>query len=117
MLVVREEQMRVLAAAQRQRFEDRCVRLILDEWAETHAGYTADEVRAEVRGLLEAGTVWGFHTERERYRLVNLGGLLCLGFQRVPARAWAVALLADTFVPVDERIEAVLAYAETRRAR
>lgn len=116
-MVVREEQMRALAAAQGQRFEDRCVRLILDEWADAHAGRTEDEIRAEVRGLLDAGTVWGFHTERDRYRLINLGGLLRLGFQRATARAWAVALLADAFAPVDERVEAVLAYAETRGAR
>lgn len=108
MQVIRAEQMHVFSLTQRRRFEDRCADLVLNDWAEKYAGQDAGDIREELRQLLDTGRDWGFLTERQRYRLVNVAACLGLGFQRRTGYTWAVALLADQRRAPEDRIEAIL---------
>ena len=108
MYVIRAEQMQVFVQAQRQRFEDYCADLILNHWADRYAGQDVAQIRSELRQLLDAGSDWGFRTERQRYRLVNVAAYLGLGFQRQVGYVWAVKLLSDQSLAPEARIAAIL---------
>jgi hypothetical protein len=111
-LVIRAEQCDVFVAAQRLRFENRCVKFVLDEWA---AGQSEAQVRTDVRALLADAEGWGFETERDCYRLVNVAAFLGLGFQWQAQHGAALGILADTGASPAHRLASLISYATRYR--
>jgi hypothetical protein len=112
MWTIRSEQSRALGEVTRRRFEDHCLELVQRSWGDLYASWGEDALRGELRELFTAGHDWGFKSERDLYRLVNVACLLGLGFQRANAPAWAVRVLGATRRPIEARIDAVIARLE-----
>jgi hypothetical protein len=119
MLRIRREQRLALDAAARREFEDRVIALLAARWTSKHAALGEQGARGLVQRASAKAEGFGFETEQQIVRFVNLTMLLGEGFDADPRHAWMLPLLRDRTAPADKRIAELCdgALARARGAR
>jgi hypothetical protein len=109
MLVIRKEQVVVLAAARRGFFVEQCVKLLRGTWTDDHEDLDGVQLRRLVRERIARAADFGLTTERELYRFLNLSAFLGHDFEWRPENEWIVVLLRNRATPFASKLDIILA--------
>jgi hypothetical protein len=112
MLIIRAAQMEVFRRASRAEFEERTYRSMLRLWPRTSAELGGAKVRDSIHLLADQAEGYGLVTERDVFRFINLRYFL--GDPLSPEMpGWMTRLLEDTTRTPAERLDAMVAFAQT----
>lgn len=114
MLLIRNVQVRALQKEMLRRFEDRLIEHGIRYFPEI-AGRLGDDLREAVRHTERRARNYGFDTQREVCKYLNLQCLFGRNFDRDPACAWALDLL-NTSLPGPPKMERLYALALDRES-
>src|SRR5580704_13332840 len=103
MLMIRNEQMRVLAQGAVKRFEASAARHLKRNIPEFCAELGPEALAGFVRDAVRRGLSHGLEEDYDLLRFVNLTYLLDPGFDDDPELPWAKAYLADLEIPPGAR--------------
>ncbi|HEX8695895.1 MAG TPA: hypothetical protein VF746_25995 [Longimicrobium sp.] len=104
-LIIRDEQLRVLGEAARERFVRGALEKLRKHWPGAFRELGEAAARARVERAVAEAEGFGIRAEADVLRFVNLAFALGDGFAADPRRPWARALLADTALTPTERLD------------
>jgi hypothetical protein len=115
MLVMRKEQIAVLARPTMERFEQRAVKHVEKYFPDQVRSLGAQPALEGVRRCLERALAWGLSTERELLGFVTLAFVFGRDFDTDPALPWASRVLGDD--EAETRMTRLQAHALAHRAQ
>jgi hypothetical protein len=115
MLVLREEQIAIMARAVRARFADEAYEHLLRYFPDRCAALGKEAAIDEIRQGLKRARGYGFQSEYDLLRYLNLLFEFGEGFEQSQANAWALPYLDPTGRPPTVRMDLLMAEAFERR--
>lgn len=108
LFLIRREQMRVLAEATTETFEENVAAHLRAVWPDETEGMTEEVVRQWVRYAIEKGRRYEIETEFDVARFLDLMFLFDPGFDEDPRYPWAEEILNDPRLDGRMRVDALM---------